>query len=457
MTEFFPAERQSRLDLLLHLLANTRQTILLRGPEQSGKSYFVRQLEKQLNDTDLFVLVTATDLINAAMPLDVLTDAFDHLEGNKKQLLVRLEASSRAGRKVIVCIEDVHELEAAHFDFLFQLSDNYNCLHILLTSSDNLGESVESRCQLMGLEPLTQKQTSEYARMIVAKKGIDVADLAGFDEVILFIETGGLPGRINDVLEQMSHQPKAIDDKAPQQVKLLPYIGLASMAILVTVMLIYFLYPIEDDQALSPAIIKKAASEKKIKRLDGAGLRPNDAEQQKIKHPNEVVGIIDDSPLFLPLPEKTQKEAVVELDGPSKEKERKIVEAEPLITKPVAVTRTDKKTLPKEVSQVKKLTTLEINHRWLNSRDKNHFTLQLLGVSTEESARKFVRKHKGVEPLYYLQSQRNDGQWFIVVYGDFEGEQKVIEATQALPFSLAKIKPWRRKFEAIQGDVLVDE
>ena len=240
MTEFFPAERQSRLDLLLHLLANTRQTILLRGPEQSGKSYFVRQLEKQLNDTDLFVLVTATDLINAAMPLNVLTDAFNYLEGNKKQLLVRLEASSRAGRKVIVCIEDVHELEATHFDFLFQLSDNYNCLHILLTSSDNLGESVESRCQLMGLEPLTQKQTSEYARMIVAKKGIDVADLAGFDEVVLFIETGGLPGRINDVLEQMSHQPKAIDDKARQQVKPLPYIGLASMAILVTVILIYF-------------------------------------------------------------------------------------------------------------------------------------------------------------------------------------------------------------------------
>lgn len=456
MTEFFPAERQSRLDLLLHLLANTRQTILLRGPEQSGKSYFVRQLEKQLNDTDLFVLVTATDLINAAMPLDVLTDAFDHLEGNKKQLLVRLEASSRAGRKVIVCIEDVHELEAAHFDFLFQLSDNYNCLHILLTSSDNLGESVESRCQLMGLEPLTQKQTSEYARMIVAKKGIDVADLAGFDEVILFIETGGLPGRINDVLEQMSHQPKAIDDKAPQQVKLLPYIGLASMAILVTVILIYFLYPIGDDKAPPSALIKKRPIEGKIKHLDNLVSRPDDAEK-RIKHPDEVIGIIDDSPLFLPLPEKTQKEAVVELDGPPKKKEKKNVEAEPLITKPVAVTRTDKKTLPKEVNQVKKLTTLEINHRWLNSRDKNHFTLQLLGVSTEESARKFVRKHKGVEPLYYLQSQRNGGQWFIVVYGDFDGEQKVIEATQALPFSLAKIKPWRRKFEAIQGDILVDE
>ena len=45
-----------------------------------------------------------------------------------------------------------------------------------------------------------------------------------------------------DVLEQMSHQPKAIDDKARQQVKPLPYIGLASMARLVTVILIYFLY-----------------------------------------------------------------------------------------------------------------------------------------------------------------------------------------------------------------------
>ena len=120
LEEFFPAERQQRLDLILHLIPNTRQAILLRGPEQSGKSFFLRQFDKQRDKRWQFCLIPAKSLMDTTSPLEVLTQAFDELEGNNKQLLVRLAAASKAEKKVIICIEDTHQLGEAQFDFLFK-------------------------------------------------------------------------------------------------------------------------------------------------------------------------------------------------------------------------------------------------------------------------------------------------------------------------------------------------
>jgi DamX protein len=103
------------------------------------------------------------------------------------------------------------------------------------------------------------------------------------------------------------------------------------------------------------------------------------------------------------------------------------------------------------------LTAIQLNHQWLESRDKKHFTLQLLGVSTEESAKKFILKHNTLKPLYFFQHKRNAGQWFVVIYGDFENKKLAEEKANKMPASLTGLKPWVRTFEAVQRDVLVKE
>lgn len=136
-----------------------------------------------------------------------------------------MEAQSRAGKKVIICVEDVHRLANVHFEFLFGLADTYPCVRLLLTSSENIGESIEERCQLIDIEPFTQKQTAEYARFRVNRQGLAFVNLAGIDDVVLFIETGGLPGRINDVLDSMAQTtPSKLSDEEQQKARPFPWV-----------------------------------------------------------------------------------------------------------------------------------------------------------------------------------------------------------------------------------------
>jgi len=468
--EFFPAERQQRLDLILHLIPNTRQAILLRGPEQSGKSFFIKQLENQIDESWQLCLVSAEDLMQTVTPLQVLANAFDELEENTKQLLVRLAAASKAEKKIIICIEDTHKLDVARFDFLFQLADSYKCLHIILTSSDNLGVAVESRCQLIDLEPFTQQQTTEYARKRVDKSSLGFLNLAGLDDVVLFIETGGLPGRINDVLEQMGNQ--SVKNERSKPVKSLPFVGLISVVVLVIVILVFNLYPKTGSESATSTVLQGEQSiVKKTQSLVSPSVMIDAVEQQATNHVessrkaidskqdlaqedllSEGMGIKVTSNL-----ENTKEKAVavkVENKANPLRADLENIKVEETTHKKKLATLIKEK--PPETAKVSKdLTATQLNHLWVQSRDKNHFTLQLLGVSTEEAARSFLLKHKTVKPLYFFQNKRNGGKWFSVIYGDFKNKELAFEKAKKMPLSLAKLKPWLRQFEVIQGDIFV--
>ena len=465
---FFPIERQQRLDLILHLIPNARDIILLSGPERSGKSFFITQLENQLDSSWQFCVVPAEDLMQTSEPLKVFADVFDQSEGNSKQILVRFEAWSKAKKKVIVCIEDGHKLDAEKFNFLFQLSDTYSCIHIIITSSESLGEGIESRCQLIDIEPFTQKQTAEYARKRVHKNSLNFVNLAGLDDVVLFIETGGLPGRINDALEQMvdvkSHSGKQA------VVRSVPLVRVVGAVLIVMLALFFGLYSEEKTEPLAKKIEKdERLFDRSVSQLErpytGADSVKKEAEKPmpitgkalEAKTPLVLTGITKVTPQEAPnvsVPKIVKKAPVVVIEKKAESQEKKIVKVEldkAIIMEPVANLKVDK-TLPKPVRE---LTVIEANHLWINSRANNHFTLQLMSVPTKASASGYLSKNSGVNKLRYFQHKRNNGKWFSVIYGDFENKVMAIDAAKKLPSSLGDLKPWVRDFEAIQRDLFV--
>jgi len=468
LEEFFPAERQQRLDLMLHLIPNTRQAILLRGPEESGKSFFLRKFDKQRDKRWQFCLIPAKSLMDTTSPLEVLTQAFDELEGNNKQLLVRLAAASKAEKKVIICIEDTHQLGEAQFDFLFKLADSYDCLQVLLSSADNLGEAVESRCQLIDLEPFTQRQTTEYARNIIQKNNPGQTNLAGLDEVVLFIETGGLPGRINDVLAQMS--TSAMSHEKPTLVKSGSVIGLIALVILLVGVSVFIFYPQEESEEVPSTVVQAQSAGRIHSQALETPAKTAITEQPRVSGLSEIKDVkMPSSTLDAPL-ETASKKKVSGLRNTDEKVEAVKVERS-VNTQTVVLANIKAEEAgsdSKEVVSIKEnsnpsakapaaLTAIQLNHQWLESRDKKHFTLQLLGVSTEESAKKFILKHNTLKPLYFFQHKRNAGQWFVVIYGDFENKKLAEEKANKMPPSLTALKPWVRTFEAIQRDVLVKE
>lgn len=467
---FFVAERQQRLDLILHLIANTQQAILLRGPEQSGKSYFIKMFEAQAHSRWSICPMSVSDLMATDEPLQLIADTLDHQDGSQKHVLSRLEAWDKAGKKIIICVEDAHTLKQPQFDFLFQLADNYSCVQLLLTSSENLGEALEQRCQLIDIEPLTQKQTTDYARHRLNNGGLTKSlDLAGMDELVLFIETGGLPGLINNALEQMQPAPTAKPTKKP------------SMSILADKRLIVFAVL----AAIGVLVIDLWNQEPTIVVRDVVSPHVHVQQEKPLTRIKKTIGLIETKVLDEPKATVVKKveskvlsavlpqTKLVKLSQPIK-KEIKLTK--PIIktvlsdtTKIVPALVADKPTLvlkEKETSKVvktkqqpvatlKEPSYLQRNHTWIAQRKAEHYSVQLLGVSTEQSAREYVLAHKDLKDLLFFQNKRNSGAWFSVIYGDYVDLAAAQKASQGLPTSLGRVEPWLRRFDAIRAEVFV--
>jgi DamX protein len=459
--EYFTQERQQRIDLMLHLIPNTKQVILLRGPEQSGKSFFIRQFEIQADKNWKMATVSAESLNDSVPQLQVFAGAFNEGEENEKQIEVRLQSWSKAEKKAIICVEDAHLLSADTFNIIFQLSQAYECLHVILTSSDNLGDEIESSCQLIDIEPFTQKQTSEYAKYKVNNGGLDFSNVAGIDDVVLFIETGGLPGRINDVLRQKVHEPIVSKEKPTRSVRTY-WVG--GLAVLVIIVFVVNLFDNSDDIASNEAtneqelVIEKAmVAEKKVieapkvmvSKVKAPALedKPSVKEVLEIKKEGQELLIESKEVGEKPLIKKADKIKVVENEEEVVVKP--IVEIKQALKEPENSLEVVKADIPKL------LTPLQKNHERINKINANNYTLQLIGVSTEKAANAYVLKRANSSAFIFFQNKRNNGNWYSVIYGDFKDKNTAMEAAKKLPASVGKLKPWVRSFESIQGDLYV--
>jgi|GEM_PF-588340 len=470
-TIFFVPERQQRLDLILHLIPNTRQTILLRGPEQSGKSFFIQQFYTQASSRWRICSISSDQLMAAQDSLQVFSDALDEGD-NQKQIFSRLEAWDKANKKLVFCIEDAHKLDAERFEFLFQLAGNYSCVHLLLTSSENLGEELESRCQLIDIEPLTQKQTVDYAIARLNKQGVArSAGLAGIDELVLFIETGGLPGLINNVLAQVQ-RPAVVSQNNQKALNTIePKWLLLGAAVVLTIGALFYVsegveYPpnqaegvmlVDKPQPLhiAPLAVEKIIAKPPEKPLETLS-KPEPAErliEQKTVAPVEPVPKlqaqtllekpIKPQPLPTKLPAEPKGKSSLSPEVVKEEKVKEVVaEVAPKPSKPV-------------IAKPSVQTQLQKNHHWVQQRDTKHYTLQLLGVSLEESAAEYIMARPELKELLFFRNKRNAGAWFSVIYGDFSSLAEAEKVAGKLPKSLTGLQPWVRTYEAIQAEVFV--
>ncbi|OUR82083.1 hypothetical protein A9Q82_06940 [Cycloclasticus sp. 46_120_T64] len=473
-TIFFVPERQQRLDLILHLIPNTRQAILLRGPEQSGKSFFIQQFYTQASSRWRICSISSDQLMAAEESLHVFSDALDEGD-NQRQIFSRLEAWDKANKKLVFCIEDAHKLDAERFEFLFQLAGNYSCVHLLLTSSENLGEELESRCQLIDIEPLTQKQTVDYARARLNKQGLTQSvGLAGIDELVLFIETGGLPGLINNVLAQ-AQRPAVVDQNNQKVLNTIePKWLLLGGAVVLTIGALFYVYEggeYPPNQAVGVTLVDKPQQlhvtqlgvDKIIAKPPEESLvtvsKPKPVERVTVQEtvaPVEVVQKLQ-TPTLLAKPIKTQP-LPTKSPAESTNKSR----LSPKVTKVVKEARV--RAVVAEVvfepskpmiAKPSRQTQLQKNHHWVQQRDMKHYTLQLLGVSLEESAAEYIVARPELKELLFFRNKRNAGAWFSVIYGDFPSLAEAEKVAGKLPKSLTGLQPWVRTYEAIQAEVFV--
>lgn len=446
-TLFFTMERQQRLDLILHLIPNSKQPVLLRGPEQSGKSFFLNVfMQQSCNKYAIYPL----NLSLAEKELDIygeLKQIFDADDKADKHPQSRLKAWSNVGKIVLLLIEDVHALSKITLSSLFDINNEYGCVRLILSSSENLGEAVEQQCQLIDLEPFSQKQTSDYARSRLEVKGVIFEGLAGVDDVVLFIETGGLPGRINDVLEQMLLNPQVENEPKfmTKNMAILFTIGIALISIsVISSFWSEDVVPVQI-KAEMPAPKPKLQEVKKIKRIEQVATL---VAKQKVKDlaGSQEVPVKQDKKEDEKVLIDTRKEEVTifvepqKVDQPKKESiAKKNIKFEPRLIKK------DKKEV-----KIIVISRLEKDTSWIKVREEGRYTLQLLGLSSDDAAKQYLANKTTIQELHYYQSKANKGSWYTIIYGDYLDRASAEKAAKRLPKIIGKNKPWIRKFSDIQ-------
>ncbi|MDT4801075.1 Cell division protein DamX [compost metagenome] len=89
---------------------------------------------------------------------------------------------------------------------------------------------------------------------------------------------------------------------------------------------------------------------------------------------------------------------------------------------------------------------------WYRSQAASHFALQVLGTSSESSAKAFVQQNGG--QYRYFKKQHQGKPLYVVTYGSFPSRTAAQAAIKSLPATVQAGKPWPKTFASIQQEMV---
>ncbi len=90
---------------------------------------------------------------------------------------------------------------------------------------------------------------------------------------------------------------------------------------------------------------------------------------------------------------------------------------------------------------------------WIMRQSPEHFTLQLVSVSSAERAAQYVTNQPDPMDFAVYRLQRDGRILHVVIFGAFPNREAAEEAARHLPASIGSVKPWLRTFGQVQAGV----
>ena len=95
---------------------------------------------------------------------------------------------------------------------------------------------------------------------------------------------------------------------------------------------------------------------------------------------------------------------------------------------------------------------------WIQERNPNHFSIQLIGARSQVNLQKFAEFHgealSGM-PVFILEGSHEGQPWYSLYVGDFEDASSAERTMQTLPQVLRDSGPWVRRIGNIRGDTAI--
>jgi len=101
--------------------------------------------------------------------------------------------------------------------------------------------------------------------------------------------------------------------------------------------------------------------------------------------------------------------------------------------------------------------TLEIfNDDWVQARNKNYYTIQLVKSDELEGLLKMARKQPMLKETAYYTSMENGKKWYNLVYGNFKDKQSANAEIKNLPKTVKQWSPTVTRFSEVQANMSKD-
>jgi len=387
------------------------------GPSGSGKTRLASRLCECAPIHELPVLVavdlftTNTQLLGAILRELEISPPREPGGGDLDSLSEHTINLNRDGKSILLLIDNAHELGPGCLRLVERLLANrWSALHLVLLGEDQLADMLQTRLReryraglaIHELKPLNRVETADYIHLKLARAGygrkLSMTSQAALD---MLQQCGGLPGKISPLTSAMldrqaqaraprKRPPARGAETAPAQRAERPEIRYLWQAFALSIALaVVVLWPVEKPES--------SAS-------------PPSAQAQRIALP---------------------------------------ASAGPPSTATAAANQTGSRTAAEE-NEFPSPSRFEL---LLLDTPADHFTVQLVGASSEESVLEFIATAQlgGIHGYYETRQGRNP--WFVVVDGVYPDWEAAMEARSRLAQNFGENDPWIRRVSNVHAEI----
>lgn len=382
------------------------------------------------------------------------------------------------GERPVVVVDDADRLSVPALTELVRLKGDLaavdgDSFHLVLAGPhafeerlSSLGADAADRV-VIPLRPFSPEQTAAYLRFRLQAAGNENPDFLT-DEVIARIhrESGGFPGRINEVARDVLVTPPTriepgkmeptisivIDDEEDERpvAPILPrkkadpwtpwkpggrgfvpmVIAVIAIGVTVSAFSVFSgLWKKTDEDRLQPL----ALPPERPVQIAEVPPPPPLIEEQATPAP-----VIEEAPQP---PETAEPQPAVEPPPPAP--------AEPVQPAPPPPAAAPAKTLPVPATEVPKAPVPVDGSGWVRSQNPAWYTVQILGSGTEKSVRDFARRHGLEKDAVVVRTLREGKDWYVLVTGAYPSADAARTAIPRLPAGARANNPWIRTFGSI--------
>ena len=199
-------ERARKLELLIHLISNSRHALVVCGPQGIGKSTLLKVLQERKVESWLYCLLQGNkDLSFEKIQNQTAQAIKQNFPNQQVQTLTDVfQLVERQHRKVVLMIDEAGHLAPGLINTIIEYAVKNPVLRVIfvLTHDElyekNSSDNAIDHCHLIEVPPLSEKQCGEFLQYSATKSRSKVTfDEISYDMIeTVYRKTEGIPGLI---------------------------------------------------------------------------------------------------------------------------------------------------------------------------------------------------------------------------------------------------------------------